>query len=880
MPKLSEYLKTILRGRKRRPPTPHEVAELRRAFQTRYHHFKLLLNANNKALEIMGDMEQTLTGSQPFGMSFVKSASTAVSVSVMQIIRNLQALVPGRYSQLSDRFKEIQEQINSVLLSKKVPRGSRLVVPLEEVDKNMADEVGSKMANLGEILSHMQLSVPAGFVISSAAYETFMEHNDLQAEIDRLLQATHVEHVDQLHALSAAVKQLVIGSQVPPGLEQAITKAYGRLESQVGKGVRVSMRSSALGEDIAGTSFAGQYQSQLNISADNLVQAYKEIVASKYTLQAIHYRFNRGIRDEDVAMCVGCMAMVDAVAGGVMYSSNPVVPQEDSVVINSVWGLPKAVVDGSARSDLFVVSREKALKLLRREIQVKDRKLVCDAEEGLSRVSVAEPQSINASLTDDQVLQLAAMALGLEAHYGSPQDIEWAIAPDQTIYVLQCRPLMSIKDGQEWRQRLARRAASEPALLAGGVTASPGAASGPVFRVRRNADILRFPSSAILVAAQPLPGWASLLSRASAVVTEQGGVAGHLASVAREFGLPALFGIAGALEALKDGAVVTVDADGCRVLEGRVESLLGSRAPRTNLMQGSPVYEALQGVSKHVLPLNLLDPDAPEFKPDRCRTFHDITRYAHEKAVEEMFRFGKEQHFPERASKQLICNVPMQLWVINLDDGFREEVHGRYVELSNITSIPMLALWEGMTAIPWQGPPPLDVRGLLSVMFEATVNPNLNPGSDTSYTDRNYFMISRNFCSLQSRFGFHFSTVETLAGERSLENYISFQFMGGAADYQRKHIRAVFIGSILEEQGFRVEVKGDALVARVEGYEEEVMKEKLRVLGYLIIHTRQLDMIMSDGASINSCRERIVNDLKALSRIPDSSPNNSVASVH
>jgi pyruvate,water dikinase len=879
MPKLSEYLKTILRGRKRPPPTPQEVAELRRAFQTRYHHFKLLLNANNKVLEIMGDMEQTLTGSQPFGMSFVKSASIAASVSVMQIIRNLQALAPGRYDQLSGRFKEIQEQINNALLSKKVPRGSRLVVPLEEVDKNMADEVGSKMANLGEILSHMRLFVPAGFVIATAAYQRFMEHNDLQAEIDRLFQATHVEQADQLHALTATVKQLVIGSEIPPDLAQAIMEAYGRLESQVGKGVRVSMRSSALGEDVAGTSFAGQYQSQLNVSADHLIQAYKEIVASKYALQAVQYRFNRGLRDEDVAMCVGCMVMINAVAGGVMYSRNPVAPQEDSIVINSVWGLPKAVVDGSARSDLFVVSRER-LKLLRREIQVKDRKLICDAEEGLSRVSVAESQSTTPSLTDDQVLKLAAMALSLEAHYGSPQDIEWAIAPDQTIYILQCRPLTSVKDEQKWRQQLATRAASEPALLTGGVTASPGAASGPVFTVRRNADILRFPSGAILVVAQPLPAWASLLGRSAAVVTEQGSITGHLASVAREFGLPALFGVTGALETLKDGTVITVDADGGRVLEGRVESLLGSRPPRINLMQGSPVYEALQAVSRHVVPLNLLDPDAPEFKPDRCRTFHDITRYAHEKSVEEMFQFGKEQHFPQRASKQLVCNVPMQLWVINLDDGFREEVHGRYVELSNITSIPMLALWKGMTAIPWQGPPPLNVRGLMSVMFEATVNPNLNPGSDTTYTDRNYFMISRSFCSLQSRFGFHFSTVETLASERGLENYISFQFMGGAADYQRRHTRAVFIGSILEEQDFRVEVRGDALFARLEGREEEVMKEKLQVLGYLIIHTRQLDMIMADGASINSCRERIVSDLKALSNMPDSPPNHSVSSPH
>jgi pyruvate,water dikinase len=869
LPKLSKYLRTIVRGQKGRLP-PDDVEELRRTFQAKYHHFKLLLNANNKALEIMGDMEQALSGGQPFGMTFVKSASTAVSVSVMQIIRNLEALVPGRYPQLGDRFKEIQEQINRVLVSRNVPRGTRLAVPLEQVDKNMADAVGSKMANVGEILSHLNLPVPAGFIISSAAYERFMEHNDLQAEIDRLLQATHAEEADQLHALSAAVQQLVIRSRVPQDLEQAIMEAYEQLERKAGKGVRVSMRSSALGEDLAGTSFAGQYQSQLNVSAENLVQAYKDIVASKYTLQAIHYRFNHGIRDEDVAMCVGCMAMINATTGGVMYSSNPVDPHEGSIVINSVWGLPKAVVEGSAGADLFVVSRQEPLRILREEIQVKDRKLVCDAEEGLSRVSVSEPQSTSPSLTDEQVLTLAAMALRLEEHYGSPQDVEWAIAPDGTIYVLQCRPLILIKGAQEWRQRLAGRTAREPALLTGGVTASRGAAYGPVFRVRRNADILRFPNGAILVVAQPLPSWASLLSRAGGVVAEQGSVTGHLASVAREFGLPALFSVAGAMEALQDGTLITVDADGGRILDGRVEALVGRQGSKTHLMQGSPVYEALQAVSKHVLPLNLLDPDARDFKPGSCRTFHDITRYAHEKSVQEMFRFGKEQRFPERASKQLVCNVPMQLWVINLDDGFREDVKHKYVELSNITSIPMLALWEGMTAIPWQGPPPLNVRGLMSVMFEATVNPHLDPTQGTPYTNRNYFMIARNFCSLQSRFGFHFSTVETLASERTLENYISFQFVGGAADYRRKHTRAVFIGSVLEEHGFRVEVRGDALFARLEGQQEDVMKEKLRVLGYLIIHTRQLDMIMSDGSSINSYREKIMNDLRSVCRVTDS----------
>jgi pyruvate,water dikinase len=868
---ISRYLKKLVSRKEGHDANSAEVQELRRAFQVRYHHFKLLLNANNKALEVMSDIEQALNGGQPFGMSFVKSACTAVSVSVMQIIRSLDELAPRKYRDLQSRFKEIQKSINYLLVSRKLPRATRLAVSLGEIDKNMADEVGSKMANLGEIFTHMHLSVPAGFVITALGYQRFMEHNDLQAEIDRRFQSADAGAADQMHALSADIRQLIIRSSVPEDLDKALTEAYARLENQTAKGVRISLRSSALGEDMAGTSFAGQYMSQLNVSPEHIIQAYKEIVASKYTLQAITYRFNRGIPDEEVAMCVGCMVMINASAGGVMYSRNPVASREDTVLIDSVWGLPKSVVDGSVKSDLFVVSRKGPPSLVHREIQVKDRKLACDADEGLSRVELTEAESLSPSLTDDQALKLAAIALKLEEHYGSPQDIEWAIAPDRTIYILQCRPLRSVEAGKQWSERLARRAADEPALLSGGVTASPGAACGPVFTVRRDADILRFPKGAILVTSQPLPKWASIINRSVAVVAEQGSITGHLASVAREFRVPALFGVSGVIDRLRDGTLITVDADGCRIYEGKVESLLGKQGVKANLMEGSPVYEILRGVSTHIVPLNLLDPDAPDFRPGGCRTLHDITRYAHEKSLEEMFRFGKDHHFQERASKQLVCHVPMQLWVLNLDDGFREEVEGKFVQLSNIVSVPMLALWEGMTAVPWQGPPPIDAKGLMSVMFQATVNPHLDPATVGPYADRNYFMISKNFCSLQSRFGFHFSTVETLVGERTPQNYISFQFKGGAADYHRRQTRVVFVGTILEEYGFRVDVKGDAIIARLEGREEEFTKGRLKVLGYLIIHTRQLDMIMSDGASINNYKTKILNDLQSLCRPPEPS---------
>lgn len=284
-------------------------------------------------------------------------------------------------------------------------------------------------------------------------------------------------------------------------------------------------------------------------------------------------------------------------------------------------------------------------------------------------------------------------------------------------------------------------------------------------------------------------------------------------------------------------------------------------------MAGSPVEAVLDGAARYILPLNLIDPDAPEFKARNCSTYHDLMRYCHEKAVQEMFAYSERQRFPQRAARQLVCEVRRQFWVLDLDDGFsgdgRERDDG-FVSLEQIRSVPMLALWTGMMAIPWEGPPPINPRGLLSVMFEATANPALNPAAQSPYTMKNYFMIARHFCSLQSRFGFHFCGAEALVGQRRVENYAAFQFKGGAASQDRRIRRARFIGEILEDQGFRVRIREDALTARLEGFEQAFMEQRLRALGYLIIHTRQLDMIMGDRAATAARREKIEADLAVL----------------
>ena len=126
-------------------------------------------------------------------------------------------------------------------------------------------------------------------------------------------------------------------------------------------------------------------------------------MASKYSLQAIAYRLNRGILDEDIAMCVGCMVMVNAAAGGVTYSRNPLNIRDDSIFINAVWGLPKSVVDGSVAADLFVVSREEPMQIVQRDIKIKEQKFACYPDEGVCRLEVTGEKSHDPSLSDDQV---------------------------------------------------------------------------------------------------------------------------------------------------------------------------------------------------------------------------------------------------------------------------------------------------------------------------------------------------------------------------------------------------------------------------------------------------------------------------------------------
>lgn len=840
-----------------------EADALRGDFKERYHHFKLLLNANNQSLQKMADIEQALHERSSFGMAFVRERCTATSVSVLQMIKNLEHLAPEKYPDLRTRFASINQKINEILVVKKRPLEEKLVISIDAVDMTMADLIGNKMAMLGEVKNSLGLNVPAGFAITTHAYELFLLETGLRDEINRLVQSADIEDPESLFHLSTRIRRKIIHSEIPREVADAVRNAWSDLEALAGAPLKVAVRSSALGEDSADSSFAGQYNSELNVSGEALLDTYKRVVASKYNLHAMIYRLNRGFRDEDIPMAVGCLRMIDAVSGGVLYSRNPLNSEDDAIIINSVWGLPKTVVDGTTLCDLFVMSRIAPYPVIREDVSVKDIKYArCETGSGLCRFDVDDHLAEAPSLNEQQKTDLAQIAIRLEKYYEHPQDIEWAIGPSGKIYILQSRPLQLKKRSVTSDCRPVVVYENEILIVSGGITASTGAACGDVFVVETNADAMRFPKGAILVARQALPAWAALLNRASAVVTAQGGVAGHLASVAREFGIPALFGLEDEIKKLSHGATVTVDADNRRIYAGCINELLKNAEVCTPVVVANrPVYQLLKRASEWIVPLNLLNPDDKEFTPGNCRTYHDITRFIHEKAVMEMFNFGKDHHFPERSGKQLYYNVPMQWWVLNLDDGFKEAVTGKYVRLENIVSVPMRAFWDGFAAVAWDGPPAIDGKGLLSVMFRSTTNPALVIGVRSRYAEQNYFMVSKNFCSLNSRLGYHFSTLETLVSNRARENYISFQFKGGAADEIRRVGRARFIGDILENYGFWVKIREDHVSARLQEEDEAYTKSRISIIGYLTLHTRQLDMIMSNESQVAYYKSKLQNEI-------------------
>jgi pyruvate,water dikinase len=318
-----------------------------------------------------------------------------------------------------------------------------------------AEQFGAKSASLGELLA-AGIPVPPGFALSAAAFTEFIAGAGLAPVIAGNL-ASAGDAVDGLHAAARAIAAAIHAADVPSQLASAVAAQYAQL---AGGGSPVAVRSSALGEDSAEATFAGQQETILWVrGADHVIEAIRACWASLYSAEAISYR--RRLDGAEPAMGVTVQRMVDAAVAGVMFTCNPLSGDRSMVAINAAWGLGLAVVGGEVTPDDLLVSKVTG-EVVRETIADKHVQYVpASGGSGTERVAVDGERRQQRCLDASAVTRLIELARCVEDHFGSPQDVEWAFDADGEPFVLQSRPVTGLPE----RTPAARPASAVAAVM-------------------------------------------------------------------------------------------------------------------------------------------------------------------------------------------------------------------------------------------------------------------------------------------------------------------------------------------------------------------------------------------------------------------------------
>jgi pyruvate,water dikinase len=443
------------------------------------------------------------------------------------------------------------------------------VIKLNELGMQDVEIVGGKNASLGEMignLSNLGVSVPGGFATTSAAYRDFLKTDDLDQRIAEILADLNVDDIAALTATGKQIREWILTTPLPPKLMQCIRDAWDEMSG--GRDISVAVRSSATAEDLPDASFAGQQETFLNVRGiDHLIDALHQVFASLFNDRAISYRTHQGFDHNLVALSVGVQTMVrsDVGSAGVIFTLDTESGFRDAVFITASYGLGETVVQGAVNPDEFYVYKP-ALEsghfpIVRKNLGDKAIKMIYsdDPKPGktIETVDVDEADSQAFSLSNDDIIELAKMAVTIEKHYQRPMDIYGGKdGTDGKLYILQARPETVQSRSGRIIQRFTLNDHSK--ILCTGRSIGQKIGVGTAKIIRDVSEMDRIQPGDVLVSDMTDPDWEPVMKRASAIVTNRGGRTCHAAIIARELGIPAVVGCNDATESIREGADVTV----------------------------------------------------------------------------------------------------------------------------------------------------------------------------------------------------------------------------------------------------------------------------------------------------------------------------------
>jgi len=454
---------------------------------------------------------------------------------------------------------------------------------IAELGVNDIPIAGGKAANLGELTS-AGFKVPGGFVLTTVSYDYFLEKNDLVRQIDSILARVDVTSEASLQDTSGKIRKAFDGAEIPEDLRFEVLKEFHSLFEGKKKLGLVAVRSSATAEDLPTASFAGQQDTFLNVSdPDDLLDKVKKCWSSLYTPRAISYRNSKGFEHIKVKLAVVVQKMINSDVAGIMFTVDPN-SELPHIIVEAGYGLGEAIVGGKVTPDTYVVDKFHT-KIINKRIAKQSWKLIRGKTGDTVKEDVPEKLREAQKLTDDQILEIADVGNQIELHYNKPMDIEWCLE-DGEFFVVQARPVTTLsangKNGKVSGMKsgeAAKEGGQSGKLLLKGLSASPGVASGPVkiYREEESLDVVK--KGDILVTIMTSPDMVPAMTRAAAIVTDEGGMTCHAAIVARELGIPCIVGSHDATTVLGDGMIVTVDGARGVVTEGAQAKKEEAQAP-------------------------------------------------------------------------------------------------------------------------------------------------------------------------------------------------------------------------------------------------------------------------------------------------------------
>ncbi|WP_100657060.1 phosphoenolpyruvate synthase [Alteromonas flava] len=432
--------------------------------------------------------------------------------------------------------------------------------------------VGGKNASLGEMISNLAnagVQVPGGFATTASAFNEFLDQSGLEKRIHELLDALDVDDVNALAEAGKTIRDWIIETPFQPALEDAIKDAFNTLQGDAGDQASFAVRSSATAEDMPDASFAGQQETFLNVKGyDAVMVAIKHVFASLFNDRAISYRVHQGYDHKGVALSAGIQRMVrsDIASSGVMFTIDTESGFEDVVFITSSYGLGEMVVQGAVNPDEFYVHKPTLNAghpaIVRRNLGSKLTQMIYSEDMAHGKqveiVDIEKAQSMQFSLTDDEVMELAKQAQIIEQHYKRPMDIEWAKdGVDGKLYIVQARP-ETVRSREDMQVIERYQLKGQASIVCEGRAIGHKIGSGQAKVLASIEEMDKIQPGDVLVTDMTDPDWEPIMKKAAAIVTNRGGRTCHAAIIARELGIPAVVGCANATDSIQTGDTVTV----------------------------------------------------------------------------------------------------------------------------------------------------------------------------------------------------------------------------------------------------------------------------------------------------------------------------------